>query len=75
MTFRGARGGSSQKINIEGGLLKKGGLGQFANLKGGGGLTRKRGGGAFEGWMKGVVDTPMHTMTSLIRSGSDRKIL
>ena len=56
-------------------MLKKGGLGQFANLKGGGGLTRKRGGGAFEGWMKGVVDTPMHTMTSLIRSGSDRKIL
>ena len=44
MTFRGARGGSSQKINIEGGLLKKGGLGQFANLKGVGG--RGRGGGA-----------------------------
>ena len=50
MTFRGARGGSSQKINIEGGLLKKGGRGQFANLKGvggRGGADKKEGGWCF----------------------------
>ena len=39
------KGGSSQKTDIEGGLPKKGGLGQFADLKagegGGGGLARK----------------------------------
>ena len=37
----------------------KGGLGQFANLRGGG-LARKKGGGIFEGG--GGVDTPLHTM-------------
>ena len=38
--------------------LKRGGGGQFTNLKGGG-LGKKEGGGVFEG---GVVDTTMHTM-------------
>ena len=36
------------KTNIEGGLSKKGGLGQFANLMGKGG-GKKEGGGVFEG--------------------------
>ena len=36
------RGGGSQKTNIEGGLPKKGGLGQFANLRVG--LAKKRDG-------------------------------
>ena len=40
---------------LEGGLPKKGGLGQFADL---GGAWQERGGGGFEGG----VDTPMHTM-------------
>ena len=35
-------GGGSRKTNIEGGLPKNGGLGQFADLRGGG-LARKRG--------------------------------
>ena len=39
----------SLKTNIEGGLPKKGGLARLANLRGGGGLARKRGGGVFEG--------------------------
>ena len=39
-----------------GGIAKKGGLGQFVDLRGG--LARKRGGGVFEGG----VDTPMHTI-------------
>ena len=41
---------SSQKTDIEKGIAQKGGFGDFANLRGGGGwdLT-KRGGGAFEG--------------------------
>ena len=54
------RGGSSQKIDIQGGLSKKRVLGQFADLRGGwggGGLGKKEGGGVFEGG-----DTPMHTM-------------
>ena len=43
-------GGSSQKTDIEGGgLPKKGGLGQFADLMGGegGGGLGKKGGGCF----------------------------
>ena len=35
--------GSSWKTNIERGLPKKRGLGQFEDLRGGGGLARKRG--------------------------------
>ena len=53
-------GRGSRKTNIEGRLPKKGGLGQFADLRGGGGLARKRGWFFFKG---GGVDTPMHTMT------------
>ena len=34
---------------IEGGLPKKGELGQFADLRGVGGLCKKEGGGIFEG--------------------------
>ena len=49
------RGGGSWNTNIEGGLPKKGGLGQFANLRRG--LTRKR----WVVFLRGV-DTPMHTM-------------
>ena len=48
----------SQKTNIEGGLPKKGGFGQFADLRGGLG-KKERGGGVFE---EGV-DTLMHTMS------------
>ena len=44
--------GFTKNQYIGGGLAKKGGLGQFADL-GGGGLGKKEGG---EG------DTPMHTM-------------
>ena len=43
-----------------GGLPKKGGLGQFVNLRGG--LGKKEEDGVFEGG----VDTPMHTMHILI---------
>ena len=43
-TFRA--GGGSQKNNIKGGLPKKGGLGQFANLRG---PWQERGGGVLEG--------------------------
>ena len=46
--------GGSQKTNIEGGLFKKRGLGQFANL---GGLGKKEAVVFLSG-----VDTPMHTM-------------
>ena len=52
--------GGSWKTNIEGGLPKKEGLGQFVDFRGGGGLARKRG-GVFEGG-----DTPMHTMVTLL---------
>ena len=47
-TFRGVGGGGggSRKTNIEGGLPKKRGLGQFADLRED--LARKRG-GVFEG--------------------------
>ena len=41
-------GGSSRKTDIEGGLPKKGGLGQFADLREGG-LGKKKEGGVFEG--------------------------
>ena len=51
-TFRGG----SRKTNKEGGLPKKGGLVQFANLRGG--FAGKRG-GVLEG--EGIY-TPMHTM-------------
>ena len=44
-------------------MPKKGGLGQFADLGGGGGLTRKRGWGGVGG---GGVDSPMHTMSKEI---------
>ena len=37
--------GSSQKTDIEGGLPKTEGLGEFGDLKGG--LIRRRGGGCF----------------------------
>ena len=52
-------GGSSRKTDIEGGLPKKGGLGQFADLRegGGGGLARKR----KVVFLRGG-DTPIHTM-------------
>ena len=33
-TFRGEGGGGSRKTNLKGGLPKKGGVGQFANLRG-----------------------------------------
>ena len=48
-------GGEFMKTDIEGGLPKKGGLGQFADL--GGGLGKNKGGSVFE---RGV-DTPIHT--------------
>ena len=51
--------GGSRKTNIEGGLPKKEGLGQFVNFRRGG-LARKRG-DVFEGG-----DTPMHTMVTLL---------
>ena len=55
LTFR-ERG--SRKTNIEGRLPRKGGgLGQFADIRGG--AWQERGGGFFQG----SVDTPMHTMT------------
>ena len=42
-------------------LKRGGGLGQFADLKGGGGLARKRGVVFLKGG-RGGVDTPMHNM-------------
>ena len=39
-------GGVHEKPNIEGGLPKKGGLGQFVDLRG---ACQKRGGGVLEG--------------------------
>ena len=48
-------GGNSRKTDIEGGLPKKEGLGQFADLRGT--LARKRGGLFLRG-----VDAPMHTI-------------
>ena len=42
----GGGGGGSQKKNIEGGLPKRGGLGQFSDLRG---TWQERGGGVFEG--------------------------
>ena len=50
-------GGRTRKTDIEGELPKKGELGQFANLRGGG-LARKR------GWCFWGVDTAIHTMCS-----------
>ena len=38
----GFQGGTSQKTDIEGGLPKKGGLGEFADLRG---AWQERGGG------------------------------
>ena len=43
---------------MEGGLPKEGGLGQFADLRGG--LVKK----------EGRVDTPLHTMGTLCSSGA-----
>ena len=37
----GEKGEGSRKTNIEGGMPKKGELGQFANLSGGGGLEER----------------------------------
>ena len=60
-------GEGSQKINIEGGLRKNGegggGLGEFANVKGGG-AWQKKGWWCFsgEGGRRGVVNTLMHTL-------------
>ena len=42
-------------------MPKKGELGQFENLSGGGGGWKKEQGGIFDGGYGGVVDTPMHT--------------
>ena len=53
----------SRKTNIEGGLPKKGGLGQFYRYLRRG-LARKRG----EVFLRGEVDTPMHTMVPFIFS-------
>ena len=55
--------GGSRKTNIEGGLPKKEGLGQFVDFRGGGGgaWQERGGGGVFEGG-----DTPMHTMVTLL---------
>ena len=54
------RRGGSQKTDIEGGIAKKKGLrGAWAVCRFRGGLSKKEGGGVFEG--RGV-DTPMHTM-------------
>ena len=50
--------GNSRETDIEGGLPKKRGLGQFADLRG---TWQERGSGVFEG----MVDTPMHTMLTL----------
>ena len=50
-------GGGSRKTNIDGGLPKRGGLGQFANLMRGG-AWQERGRGVFE--REG--DAPMYTM-------------
>ena len=44
-------------------MPKKGGFGQFADLRGGGGLGKKEGGGVFE---EGGVDTLMHTMIEMV---------
>ena len=41
------------------------GLGQFANLRGGG-LGKKEECGVFEGGGEGIVDTPMHTINLAI---------
>ena len=48
------------KKTIYKGIAKEGGLGQFADLRGGGGLTRKKGVVFWRG-----VDTAMHTMHAL----------
>ena len=48
-------GGVHKKPVERGGLPKKGGLGQFADLRG---AWQERGGGVFE---RGI-DAPMHTM-------------
>ena len=48
----------SQKTNIEGGLPKKGGFGQFADL--GGGAWQERG---VRGVFEEGVDNLMHTMS------------
>ena len=55
--------GSTQKNYLGEGLPKKGGgLGQYANLRGG--LARKRGGGVF---LRGKgVDTPLHAMKFIV---------
>ena len=52
---------TKKQFNIEGGLPKKRGLGQFADLVGGCG-QKKGGQGVFE-WS---VNTPMHTMYNLV---------
>ena len=42
--------GGSRKTNIEGGLPKKEGLGQFVDFREGGGLGKKEGGCFWRGW-------------------------
>ena len=55
-------GGVHWEIRVlRGGLSKKWGLGEFADLRGG--AWQERGGGVFE---RGEVDTPMHTMVSVV---------
>ena len=53
--------GDSQKTNIEGRIVLKGGLAQFPNLRG---LDKKEVGGVFEGDRGG--DTSMHLMFHFI---------
>ena len=53
------RGGFT-KNQYRGGFPKKGGLGQFADLRGGGGGKKERG----MVFLREGVDTPMHTMIS-----------
>ena len=55
--------GDSQKTNIEGRIVLKGGLAQFPNLRG---LDKKEVGGVFEGDMGGGGDTSMHLMFHFI---------
>ena len=56
----GGGGGRTRKTDIEGELPKKEELGQFANLRGGGGGLGKKEGVVF---LRGV-DTAIHTMCS-----------
>ena len=69
MTFRG---GISQKTDKEEGLPKKGGFGQFADLRGEGGRLVKKEGVVF---FEGGGDTPIHTMLLDQLKGEGRPFL